>query len=94
LARPRLAFGRTVYISELYELLNGLEGIDYVKEIVLNADRSIQEISLKANELVQVEVDKSSFGIMAKLAMSGNMSDVSRYLEYLPSVFADRPSCG
>ncbi|MFM7441789.1 MAG: hypothetical protein ACKO2V_24860 [Snowella sp.] len=29
-------FGRNVYLSELYQLLDNLSGVDYVKELIIN----------------------------------------------------------
>lgn len=57
-------FGRNVFVSELYELLDQLPGVDYVTEIALaaDADRLLQEegfligVALRPYELVAVEM--------------------------------------
>jgi Baseplate J-like protein len=61
-------FGRSIYISEIYELLDKLSGVDYVESVVIvkqvdgntNGIRSTSmEIALKPNQLVafQFETD-------------------------------------
>jgi hypothetical protein len=68
-------FGRDVYVSEIYELLDKVEGIDYVGNVVLTApnrpDGSSREqlaradvligITIDAHELVEIIVDEKSF---------------------------------
>ena len=54
-------FGRAIYISEVYEVLDKVTGVDYVKKVKLNDDPSLTSIKLRAHQLVAVEVDESSF---------------------------------
>ncbi len=54
-------FGRSVYISELYKLLDDLEGVDYVKKLQINQDNSISEIELADNQLVDFQLENSEF---------------------------------
>ena len=54
-------FGRSVYISELYKLLDDLEGVDYVDKLQINQDNSISEIELADNQLVDFQLENSEF---------------------------------
>ncbi|HBB34547.1 MAG TPA: baseplate protein J [Cyanobacteria bacterium UBA8803] len=60
-------FGRNVYASEVYALLDRLSGVDYVKNVTLSApdqtadDNSPTGIIIKDYELVSVVVDAGSF---------------------------------
>ena len=70
-------FGRDVYVSEMYELLDKVGGVNYVENVVLTApnrpDGSSREqltqgnvlvgITIDAHELVEMIVDESSFAI-------------------------------
>jgi hypothetical protein len=53
-------FGRNVYVSELYALLDKVSGVDYVSNVELSTpdktdkDKSTSEISLQDDELVHV----------------------------------------
>ncbi len=51
-------FGRNVYLSEIYKLLEDLEGVDYVAtlEISGNSHNNPNEIELKANQLVNTRL--------------------------------------
>jgi hypothetical protein len=61
-------FGADIYISELYQLLDNLPGVDYVEVVQLNdfdeqrkkfnQQSEMIGISLEENELVEVEIDK------------------------------------
>jgi hypothetical protein len=42
-------FGRDVYISEVYELIEKIEGVDYVKDLTLKASIQIYKLQLKNN---------------------------------------------
>jgi hypothetical protein len=39
-------FGRSVYRSDLYRLIQGLPGVDHVSELLLNGDENLWEIPL------------------------------------------------
>jgi hypothetical protein len=66
-------FGRDVYISEVYELLEKVSGVNYVEEIELTTPDAAREqradadtqigIALDAHELAAIEVDEESFAI-------------------------------
>ena len=70
-------FGRDVYVSEMYELLDKVEGVNYVENVALTAPnrpdgRSREQltqgnvlagITIDAHELVEIVVDESSFAI-------------------------------
>lgn len=45
-------FGRSVYISEIYSVIEGTEGVDYVKSVILNDDPSLEEVPVDKNSLV------------------------------------------
>lgn len=57
-------FGRNVYVSELYQLLAQVPGVDYVTNIILNDDKN--EIPLTDSQLVAVDLEKSRFTIMER----------------------------
>jgi len=74
-------FGQNVYVSELYQLLDRIPGVDYVEEVSVNLSgaataeqsRLLKEvdndpigITLDHHELVRVEVDENSFKIMER----------------------------
>ncbi len=48
-------FGRDVYKSELYQLIEAVEGVDHVKKIVMNGNSSANPIVLTENQLPFVE---------------------------------------
>lgn len=63
---PNWSFGRSVFVSEIYELLDQLPGIDYVTSVELNtlvpsrrieAQGSLVGIELKPHELVKDPTD-------------------------------------
>ena len=45
-------FGRDVYISEIYQTLEGIEGINYVANLVLNDNPRFQKVAVPDNSLV------------------------------------------
>lgn len=47
-------FGRSVYISEIYELIDGVEGVDYVKSVTLNDNDKTVEIDAPAEGLISL----------------------------------------
>ncbi|MEM1167740.1 MAG: baseplate protein J [Cyanobacteria bacterium P01_H01_bin.35] len=51
-------FGRSIYVSEIYKLLDDLAGVDYVKTIVINGDKDLSEVYLADNQLVRLLVSK------------------------------------
>jgi predicted phage baseplate assembly protein len=44
-------FGRNVYISEIYQVIEDVEGVDVVLSLVLNDDSALQEVEIGDNEL-------------------------------------------
>ena len=68
-------FGRSVYISELYKILDDLEGVDYVEEnlkIKVKDNISQTEIYLTDNQLVNFQLEDSKFTILVNV---GNEPD-------------------
>lgn len=57
-------FGKSVYLSELYKLLDNLEGVDYVENLQIKDknDNSQAEIYLSENQLVKLQA--SNFTIV------------------------------
>lgn len=50
-------FGRNVYISELYQLLDNLSGVDYVKKLIIHPEEKTQIVnSEKKSETVVTEI--------------------------------------
>ena len=45
-------FGRNVYISEIYAVIEATEGVDYVESVILNDDDSLVEVPIGQNALV------------------------------------------
>jgi Baseplate J-like protein len=60
-------FGRSVYRSEVFELLDRVPGVDYVPRVTLKSDRQNDpdphEIELAEGELVTVNIDKNGLEI-------------------------------
>jgi len=55
-------FGRDVYLSELYALLDNVPGVDYVETATLNG--SADDVSLEDSQLVTIQVDENSFTLI------------------------------
>jgi len=62
-------FGRGIYRSDLYQLLDNLKGVDYVASLNLKTDQntSVSEISLTNNQLVAVNLIDSIFKIVVQV---------------------------
>jgi hypothetical protein len=56
-------FGRSVYRSEVYELLDRIPGVDYVPQVVLQNDPTFSEIPLTDHQLVTVVVNENDLEI-------------------------------
>ena len=50
-------FGRSVYISEVYELLDRLPGVDYAENVILQNDSNCQQVELQDYQLVAIDFD-------------------------------------
>lgn len=59
-------FGKSIYLSELYKLLDDLEGVDYVENLQLKDKDNISqtEINLADNQLVKINLQNSKFTIL------------------------------
>jgi predicted phage baseplate assembly protein len=44
-------FGRHVYISEIYQVIEDIEGVDVVLSVILNDNASLEEVEIGDNEL-------------------------------------------
>lgn len=62
-------FGRSVYRSELYKLLDDLEGVDYVEHLQIKDkdNNSKSEINLKNNQLATIDIKNSKFTILVEV---------------------------
>lgn len=62
-------FGRSVYLSELYKLLDELEGVDYVKNLqIKDKDNNAKsQIDLADNQLVKINLENSKFTILVEV---------------------------
>ena len=60
-------FGRNVYLSELYKLLDDLPGVDYVGNLKINDNEDLSEILLKDDQLVRFDQNASIFTIKIKV---------------------------
>ncbi len=65
-------FGRSVYVSEIYEVLDRVPGVDYVPTITLQADPQLTEVPLIDHQLPVVEVGDRSFDIREAWERDGN----------------------
>lgn len=63
------SFGRSVYRSDLYQLLDNLEGVDYVASLNFKTDQNtaVSEIFLTENQLVAVNLAESIFRIVVQV---------------------------
>ena len=57
-------FGRSIYISELYKILDDLSGVDYVENLLVN--NSDSDIDLADNQLVSLDIKNSQFTILVE----------------------------
>ena len=53
-------FGRSIYLSELYQLLENLAGVDFVTDLVLQNDPTLQTVPLQQDELVALRFERDS----------------------------------
>jgi hypothetical protein len=62
-------FGRSVYLSELYKLLDDLEGVDYVENLqIKDKDKNSKtEIYLAEHQLVNINIINSNFTIWVQV---------------------------
>jgi hypothetical protein len=57
-------FGRSVYRSEIYEILDRVPGVDYVPQVKLQNDATLKEVPLtEDHQLVTVEVNENDLEI-------------------------------
>ncbi|MGV0025316.1 baseplate J/gp47 family protein [Phormidesmis priestleyi] len=54
--KPNWAFGRNVFVSELYQLLDQLPGVDYVTQVDVKADVSNRQITTSTGAFVGIEI--------------------------------------
>lgn len=62
-------FGRDVYLSEIYELLDSIPGVDYVEGVELDAEEGRLQgsgIRVAAHELVALTIDSSKLTILSE----------------------------
>ncbi|AFY54241.1 hypothetical protein Riv7116_1693 [Rivularia sp. PCC 7116] len=57
-------FARGIYLSELYKILDDLEGVDYVENLLVNNSES--DIDLAYNQLVSLDIKNSQFTILVE----------------------------
>jgi hypothetical protein len=62
-------FGRSIYLSDLYQLFDDLAGVNYVNNLILKTDvqTSVKEISLTENQLVNFNLAASKFTIVIQV---------------------------
>ncbi|BAY84772.1 hypothetical protein NIES267_42690 [Calothrix parasitica NIES-267] len=58
-------FGRSIYISELYKILDDLSGVDFVENLLVNNSNS--DIDLAENQLVSLNIEDSEFTIVVEV---------------------------
>jgi Baseplate J-like protein len=57
-------FGRSVYMSEVYELLDRLPGVDYAENVILQNDSNCQQVELQDYQLVAIDFDDRNLGLV------------------------------
>ncbi|NJN74776.1 MAG: baseplate protein J [Limnothrix sp. RL_2_0] len=62
-------FGRSVYISEIYSLLDAIPGVDYVSELLLHnkAGETVKEITLFPDQLTEFDLNNSHFSTIVQV---------------------------
>ena len=55
-------FARGIYLSELYKILDDLEGVDYIENLLIN--NSDSDINLADNQLVNLDIENSKITIL------------------------------
>jgi hypothetical protein len=62
-------FGQSVHLSELYKLLDDLEGIDYVENLQIKDknNNSKPEVQLADNQLFKINIEDSKFTILVEV---------------------------
>ncbi|AFY33617.1 hypothetical protein [Calothrix sp. PCC 7507] len=62
-------FGRSIYLSELYKLLDDLAGVDYVESLLIKDKNKVvqPEIHLAANQLASINITNSKFTILVEV---------------------------
>lgn len=76
----RWNFGRNVYISEVYEVIENTDGVDYVDQLYLNA--SIQMYKLIPDRSIETQVSYPEYSRVTVTSDGGNI--VFLLAEYLP----------
>ncbi|MBD1823542.1 baseplate J/gp47 family protein [Cyanobacteria bacterium FACHB-DQ100] len=59
----RWEFGRSVYLSEAYQLFDQIPGVDYVPNVTLQNDRALTEVPLQQHQLVAIALTPNSLTI-------------------------------
>jgi hypothetical protein len=60
-------FGRAVYISEIYQQLDQIDGVEYVENVIVKVkppgqnDMALTYYQWEAHQLVQLELDQMEF---------------------------------
>jgi len=62
-------FGKSIYLSELYKILDDLQGVDYVENLQIKDkdNQSKSEIYLADNQLVNFDIKDSKFTILVQV---------------------------
>ena len=68
-------FGKGVYISELYKILDDLEGVDYVENVQIN--NSDSGIDLADNQLVSLDIENSTITILVEFENERRAIEIS-----------------
>ena len=59
----RWEFGRSVYVSEVYQLLDQISGVDYVPNVTLQNNDKLTEVPLQQHQLVAIALSPTSLTI-------------------------------
>jgi hypothetical protein len=99
-------FGRNVFISEIYQLLDQLPGVDYVTEVTLASNDSARLIHNAQGKQIGLTVKPHELVSARTLAADGRSrsrreirwrsapEQSSSYLQHLPAIFSEDPLLG
>ena len=65
-------FGRPVYISEVYKILDNVPGVDYVKKVRLQDDAELKHVAIQDYQLVAIDISQENLEIKEAWEIDGN----------------------
>ena len=65
-------FGRPVYISEVYKILDNVPGVDYVKKVNLQDNEELKHVAIQDYQLVAIDISQENLEIKEAWEIDGN----------------------